>query len=363
MRVGVQGELLGDLGVQGLDLLHEAGQDGEQGAGDVRLGGAVVADRAAGGGGQPGVQGGGVFAAGVALAFQPGGQPPGREPAGPVLAVEAGQERQADRGIEVAEQPDRAGEGELEVGAQLVAHRDAVTDQVLAGPAGLPQGDGGRAVRQQRPQPGPVGAQRVGQHERVEPIVLVARRPVAAPQVLQLVRADDHHGQPGLQQRVDHRAVRPLDRHLADACPAQLAHQAGQALARVLGDEPLHDLAGQVHHADGVIIVGPVDAAGHPARRDRGQRVRGILHYSLLAACPVGRHPYARCRDAAACPLTVRRSPAHTALSTVGAPRMTAGSRRTHTGRPQRRASRAVTRRHLGCISSLITADTRMVHQ
>jgi hypothetical protein len=111
-----------------------------------------------------------------------------------------------------------------------------------------------------------------------------------------------------------------------------------------------------------VIIVGPVDAAGHPARRDRGQRLRGILHYSLLAACPVGRHPYARCRDAAACPLTVRRSPAHTALLTVGASRVTTGSRRTHNGRPQRRASRAVTRRHLGCISSISTDKTR-VHQ
>jgi hypothetical protein len=59
VRVDVQGELLGDLGVQGLDLLHEAGQDGEQGAGDVRLGGAVVAGGAAGGVGQAGVQFGG----------------------------------------------------------------------------------------------------------------------------------------------------------------------------------------------------------------------------------------------------------------------------------------------------------------
>jgi len=40
----------------------------------------------------------------AALAFQPGGQPPGRQPAGPVLAVEAGQERQADRRIQLGEQ-------------------------------------------------------------------------------------------------------------------------------------------------------------------------------------------------------------------------------------------------------------------
>ena len=77
MRVGVQGELLGDLGVQGLDLLDEAGQHGQQRAGDVCLGGCVVAGGAAGRSGQPGVQGGGVLAAAVALAFQPGGQLPG----------------------------------------------------------------------------------------------------------------------------------------------------------------------------------------------------------------------------------------------------------------------------------------------
>src|SRR5262249_61699232 len=110
-------------------------------------------------------------------------------------------------------------------------------------------------------------------------------------------------------------------------------------------------------HADGVIVVSPVDAAGHTARRDCRQHVWGILHYSLLAASPVGRHPHARCRDAAACPLTVRRSPAHTALSTVGASRVTTRSRRTHDGRPRHQASRAMTRWHLGCISSLTTAD------
>jgi hypothetical protein len=59
VRVGLRGELFGDLGVQSLDLLGEAGQHGVQGAGDVRLGGAVVAGDAAGRGGQAGVQRGG----------------------------------------------------------------------------------------------------------------------------------------------------------------------------------------------------------------------------------------------------------------------------------------------------------------
>ena len=50
--------------------------------------------------------------------------------------------------------------------AQLVAHRDPVAYQVLAGAAGLPQRDGGRAVWDQGPQPGPIGAQDIGQHLR-----------------------------------------------------------------------------------------------------------------------------------------------------------------------------------------------------
>ena len=124
VRVSVQRELLGDLGLQSLDLGDQAGQDGQQGAGDVGLGGAVVAGGPGWRGGQAGVQGGGVFAAAVADAGQPGGQPPGREPGGPVLAVEAGQERQADGRVEVAEQADGAGEAALQVGAELVAGRD-----------------------------------------------------------------------------------------------------------------------------------------------------------------------------------------------------------------------------------------------
>ena len=50
--------------------------------------------------------------------------------------VEAGQERQADRAVDVGEQADRAGERVPQVRAQLVGQRDAVGDQVLAGAAG-----------------------------------------------------------------------------------------------------------------------------------------------------------------------------------------------------------------------------------
>src|SRR5215472_13547663 len=76
----------------------------------------------------------------------------------------AGQEGQADRRVQLAEQADCAGVGGLQVGAQLVAGRDPVADQVLAGAAGLAQREGGRAVGDQRPQPGPAGAQHAGGH-------------------------------------------------------------------------------------------------------------------------------------------------------------------------------------------------------
>ncbi len=60
VRVGVQGKLLADLLGQCPDLLGQGGQDCVQGAGDVGLCGAVVTSRAAGRGGQAGVQDGGL---------------------------------------------------------------------------------------------------------------------------------------------------------------------------------------------------------------------------------------------------------------------------------------------------------------
>src|SRR5580704_5298846 len=192
--VGVQGELLADLSGQGFDLLGEGDQHGQQRAGDVGFGGAVLAGRAARGRPQPGVQDGGVDPAAVAGASQPGGHAPGREPVGAVLAVEAGQERQADRGVELGEQADGAGEDPLEVLAQLVGDADPVADEVLAGPAGAAQGRGRGGVRDQGPQPGAIRTQRVGQDERVEPVIFVPGRAIAAAQVLDLVRADHHDG-------------------------------------------------------------------------------------------------------------------------------------------------------------------------
>ena len=175
----------------------------------------------------------------VADAAQPVVQPGRSEPVGLVLAGEPGQEPQRDRGVDVAEQPDRAGEGDLQVRAELVGHRDPGGDQVLAGAHRHPQRDRGLAVPGQRPQPGSVGAQHVGQDVGVERVVLVAGRAVAAAQVLQLLRCDHHHREVGVEQRLDHRPVRALDRDLDHPGPAQPRHQLAQPGQGVGDGEPV----------------------------------------------------------------------------------------------------------------------------
>src|SRR5579875_3172711 len=271
--VGVQGELLFDLLGKDLDLLHQGAQGGQKGAGDVGLGGSLGARGAPGRGGEPRVQGGGSDAAAVADADQPGGEAPGGEPVSAVLAVEAGEEAQADRAVDLREEADGAREGALEVGAQLVGERDSVSDQVLARPAGGPQGDGGRAVGDERAQPDPVGAEGVGEDEGVEAVVLVAGRAVAGAQVLELVGADDDDGHAGLEVRLSDRAVGPFD---------------GDLVGARLGQPP--------------------DEVAEPGGR-KGV-LRRMLHISLLAAGPSGEAPDSWCRDAAASSLTVRRSEA-----------------------------------------------------
>ena len=176
------------LGGEGLDLGGEGAQHGDERGGDGGGGVPGRAGRAGGGVAQPGVQGLGWGAAAVAHRGQPGRQALRGEPVGTILGGEALQEAQADVGVDVGEQPDRAGEHDLQVGAQLVGHRDPVGDQVAAGPHALAQRGGGRGVDQQRAQPAPVGAHDIGQHVGVEAVVLVPGRAVAAAQVLELAR-------------------------------------------------------------------------------------------------------------------------------------------------------------------------------
>jgi hypothetical protein len=186
--------------------------------------------------------------------------------------------------VELAEQASRSRERAQQVGAQLVAHRDPVTHQILAGPAGLAQRGRGRAVGDQRPQPGPVGAQHVREHVGVEPVVLVARRPVAGPQVFDLPRGDHHHGHPRRQQGVHNRPIAALDRHLGHPRPGQAPDQGPQPLGGVRHSEPADYRTGGIDDAHSVVGAGPVDPGSHPAWRRVRPGNTGILHHSLLAA-------------------------------------------------------------------------------
>ncbi len=278
--------------------------------------------------------------AAVASGGQPAGQALDRQPVRAVLAVETGQKRQkreADRRVKVSEQP-HTRKDDAQVRAQLIGQRNPVGDEVFAGAAGPAQGGRGRGVGQQGAQPGPVGAQRVGEHERVEPVVLVASRAVTTAQILQLVGADHHHRDPGLEQGIHDRAVRAFDGDLAGTGPAQQLEQLAQSGGVVLDRGAANLAPTRIDDRHRVIISRPIDSTRDAVPRLVGQG--SGLGRSLFGAR--------------------RRS----VLSTVGASGATAGLRRTHRGHHGCRASRAITQRRLGCIGnpSKVT-DTRMVHQ
>lgn len=146
----------------------------------------------------------------------------------------------------------------------------------------------------------------------------------------------------------------PSRRDPAATVRGQRAKQCGQSGRTVLIDRAMDGLAVGVDDRDGVVGAGPVVA---------GQAGWGRLHCSLLAADPSGEAPVLRYQGVAAASLIDRRSMARTPVDGPHTPG-TVGSRRTYSGRQARQASRAVTRRHLGCIGDLSnTADESMVHQ
>ena len=226
-------------------------------------------------------------------------------------------------------------------------------DQVTAGADGRAQGDGRRRVRGQRAQPGTVGAQHVSQDERVEPVVFSAGRPVTGPQVLHLPGGDHHYGQSRVQQRADQYPVAALDRGLAHPRSAKPGDQLADAGPVVRDAEPGTDLPGRIDDADGMVGAGPVDAGGQAARRNLGQNQDlGILHDSLLAAYPVGRHPYSRSRDARR-QLTVRRSKAHGPVDDPRVPGKPPDPQNWHWTSLKGHDDEGGDRRHLGCTSNI----------
>ncbi len=159
--------------------------------------------------------------------------------------------------------------------------------------AGLP-GVSGRSRCRSR-------AQRVGANVGVKLVVFVPGRPVAATQILQLPGRDHEHREPGLDQRVDYRTVRPLDRDLDDPGVVQLPDQRRETAVGVGDGEPSLLATVRRDHAHGVIVTSPVDST-----RWRRCRVVGDTHRCLLAVPAVGRHPAVPGDDSRS--LTDRRS-------------------------------------------------------
>jgi hypothetical protein len=85
----------------------------------------------------------------------------------------------------------------------------------------------------QRPQPGLVGADDIGQDEGVEAVVLVPGRPVAAAEVDQLAGWDDVDSQASGQQRLHDRPVGSFDADRADAGLAQAGRTSVRSPAAV----------------------------------------------------------------------------------------------------------------------------------
>ena len=214
---------------------------------------------------------------------------------------------------------------------QLVGHCHPMNDQVFAGPAGRTQRRSRRTVGDQGAQSGPVGAQRIGKHKGVEPVVFVARRAVTATQILELVGTDHHHGDARIQQRVDQWSVGAFDGHFTGFGAREHRQQFSQTCRAVLDGAAVHLTTLCVDDGYRVIVTSPIDSACESVGRLGRQHGWGILHYSLLAADPSGEAPSTSVPRRDAGSLTVRRSTALSPVDRLHAPG-TVEPRRTQSG-------------------------------
>jgi hypothetical protein len=84
------------------------------------------------------------------------------------------QERKADRAIQLGEQDSRCRPEALKLSAELVAHRDALTDELLSATSHRPERLGLIRVGAQRPKPMTVRSREFAENSRVEPVRLPA---------------------------------------------------------------------------------------------------------------------------------------------------------------------------------------------
>jgi hypothetical protein len=169
---------------------------------------------------------------------------------------------------------------------------------------------------------------------------LLPAEPYRAAQVLELIRTNDGHGDPGVEQGVDHRPVRAFDGHLLDAVTGQRVAQLPQSGGAVLNGQSQNLAAAGVHYRYRVVVTGPVDTARQSVGGFSGRASLADFTSASSPLVPVRRHPYL----GAGVQLRLRSlfgAPRRSALSTVGTPRVTAGLRKTHAGRPRvKRAGR-----------------------
>ena len=154
------------------------------------------------------------------------------------------------------------------VAPELVPHSvgqaNAFPRQFLAQTRPLAQLDDCRVGRLQPPQTVRVGTQRRGEHSRVPPVVLRARRREAVAETVELFRVDRVDGEAALHQAFDHRPAWRLDRHSDFACVSRRERQhparhLRQPCTAVLELSFSEHLPGSVEHAHLMFLRPPVD--------------------------------------------------------------------------------------------------------
>ncbi len=250
----------GDLGDEGLQGARERAHEFPLG---LALGFAGAAPR---GGREPRQQRLGRAAAAVAVLSEEAGQ---------ALHVEAGgglgrriplDEGERDGAGHVGEDRRRPGPEAVQERGQLIGRGDARGDQLVAPAHQAAQGLDGVGLGPERAQPVALGAQDVGEDAGVARIALGRDGAVARPARLHQVGVDRDDHEAGPHQGVDQQARGALDgdpRLAGLAVPGEALEQRSEALAVVVGPEPVQHRPLGVEHAHGVRAPAPVHADEH----------------------------------------------------------------------------------------------------
>src|SRR5438093_6338384 len=218
------------------------------------------------------------------------------------VAIEEGK---GDRRVHLGEDGGRARPEALEQRAQLVGERDTLMDQVVPGAHQGPQRASLIGKRPKGTEAVAVGAQQIGEDERVAWIALALGRRVAWPRCLERVGVNGHHGEASLDERIDEQPGGALDRHRQLGSELdELTMERIHSCSGVRHIEAGLHLADRVHDADSVLGAGPVDpyeqrhgippwfgltvlGAGRPCRSltDRRSGLQSLRRYILW---PVG---------------------------------------------------------------------------